>query len=61
MIHSDMEEDEDEEFSTSLSVGDGRYLVDLGRYADINILEDFEMLLCLSSSHPFNIHLLMID
>ncbi|XP_019940030.2 uncharacterized protein [Paralichthys olivaceus] len=28
--NDDMEEDEDEEFSTSLSVGDGRYLVDLG-------------------------------
>jgi len=25
----------EKEFITSLSVGDGRYLVDLGRYADV--------------------------
>lgn len=33
LIHTDIEEDE--EFSTSLSVGDGRYLVDLGRCDDV--------------------------
>lgn len=35
--HTDFEDDDDddEEFSTSLSVGDGHYLVDLGRYADL--------------------------
>lgn len=33
---TDIQEDEDEEFSTSLSVGDGRFLVDLGKYVDVN-------------------------
>ena len=32
-INTDTQDDVDEEFSTSLSVGDGCYLVDLGRYA----------------------------
>ena len=35
-IHTDIQEDEEEEVSTSLSVGDGRYLVDLGRWAHVN-------------------------
>lgn len=35
-FHTDIEEDEDEEVYTSLCVGDGRYLVDLGRYANVN-------------------------
>lgn len=34
-VHA-VKEDDDEEFSTSLSVGDGRYLVDLGRYVQFH-------------------------
>ncbi|XP_053273874.1 uncharacterized protein LOC128434844 [Pleuronectes platessa] len=37
--NGDLEEDEDEEFSTSLSVGDGRYLVDLGSPSELIVDE----------------------
>ncbi|XP_040891845.1 uncharacterized protein LOC121180472 isoform X2 [Toxotes jaculatrix] len=36
----DIQEDEDEEFSTSLSVGDGRYLVDLGSSSEFIVDEE---------------------
>ncbi|KAM9857597.1 uncharacterized protein ACBR49_001211 [Aulostomus maculatus] len=36
----DIEEEEDEEFSTSLSVGDGRYLVDLGSSSEFVVDEE---------------------
>ncbi|XP_028421885.1 uncharacterized protein LOC114546913 isoform X3 [Perca flavescens] len=36
----DIQEDENEEFSTSLSVGDGRYLVDLGSSSEFVIDEE---------------------
>ncbi|XP_042341509.1 uncharacterized protein LOC121942385 isoform X2 [Plectropomus leopardus] len=36
----DSEEEEDEEFSTSLSVGDGRYLVDLGSPSEFIVDEE---------------------
>ncbi|XP_044047150.1 uncharacterized protein LOC122873898 isoform X3 [Siniperca chuatsi] len=36
----DIQDDEDEEFSTSLSVGDGRYLVDLGSSSEFIVDEE---------------------
>lgn len=36
----DIQEDEDQEFSTSLSVGDGRFLVDLGSSSEFIIDEE---------------------
>ncbi|XP_070683833.1 uncharacterized protein [Pempheris klunzingeri] len=38
--NTDFLEDEDEEFSTSLSVGDGRYLVDLGSSSEFIVDEE---------------------
>ncbi|XP_056227529.1 uncharacterized protein LOC130166165 isoform X2 [Seriola aureovittata] len=39
-VNRDIQEDEDEEFSTSLSVGDGRYLVDLGSSSEFIVDEE---------------------